>query len=114
MGTATGSDALDFIEPQARLWILVIVFFGVGDLVTTMLGLTIGSSTEANPLVAMLVDQYGVFVLLPLKIAMIGGCYVGWRQLPLPHPVVVPLVLALLGIVVTIWNTGILLTGSLS
>jgi hypothetical protein len=114
MRAVTDSNAIDLLEPQARLWVLAVVFFGVGDLVTTMLGLTIGSSAEANPFVAMLVDQYGVLVLLPLKMAMLGGCYVGWKQLPLPYPIVVPLVLALLGIVVTIWNTGILLTGSLT
>ena len=89
---------------------LAIVFFGVGDLVTTILGLTVGSSTEANPIVAMFVERYGVAVLPLLKVVFLGCCYVGWKRLPIPYPIVIPAVLAVLGIVVTLWNASVLLT----
>jgi len=113
MGTATGSntvEALDAVEPPGGLWLLAIVFFGVGDLVTTILGLTVGSSTEANPIVAMFVERYGVAVLPLLKVVFLGCCYVGWKRLPIPYPIVIPAVLAVLGIVVTLWNASVLLT----
>lgn len=110
METATGRTLLDTLEPPAGLWLLALLFFGIGDLVTTALGLTVGSSTEANPLIAMLVDRYGVAVLLPVKVLFLGGCYLGCKRLPIPYPMVVPAALATLGFVVTIWNTGVLLT----
>lgn len=114
MGTASGYEEFEFFEPATVLWILAFLFFGVGDTATTTIGLTIGSSSEANPFVASLIESYGIGVLVPLKAALLGCCYLGWKRLPIPYPVVIPAVLAVMGIVVTIWNTGILLTGSFS
>lgn len=113
MGTATRTtfDAIDVLEPPTGLWLLALLFFGVGDLVTTAFGLTAGTSAEANPVIAMLVERYGVAVLLPVKVAFLGSCYLGWRRLPIPYPIVVPAVLAALGILVTVWNINVLLTG---
>lgn len=111
MDTATGRNAVDALEPPTGLWLLALLFFGIGDLITTMLGLTVGSSAEANPLIAMLVDRFGVVVLFPVKMLFLSGCYLGWKHLSIPYPRFVPGVLALLGFVVTLWNTGVLLTG---
>lgn len=112
METATGPASFDLLDQPAALWLLALLFFGLGDLVTTALGLTVGSSTEANPVVATLVERYGVAVLVPMKAVFLGGCYVGWKRLPLPYPIVVPAVLATLGVLITLWNAGILLTGA--
>lgn len=114
MATATGGNALELLEPPSRMWLFAVIFFGIGDLVTTAIGLTVGSSAEANPLVAMLVHRYGVVVLLPLKATLLGAIYAVWRWFPIPYPAVVPFALALLGVVVTVWNTGVLLSGTLS
>ncbi|ACV49083.1 MULTISPECIES: DUF5658 family protein [Halomicrobium] len=114
MDTATGSPPLDVLEPPAGLWLLALVFFGVGDLLTTGVGLTLGTSTEANPVVAPLVERYGVAVLLPIKAAFFVGTYLVWRALPHPYSTTVPATLALVGVVVTAWNTGMLLTGAFS
>jgi len=112
MATATRGNALELLEPPSRMWFFAVLFFGIGDLVTTAIGLTIGSSTEANPLVAILVQRYGVVVLVPLKVTLLGSIYAVWRWVPIPHASVVPFTLALLGVVVTMWNTGVLLTGT--
>ena len=114
MDTTTGNPPLELLDAPAALWLLALLFFGIGDLLTTAVGLSIGTSTEANPVVAMLVERYGIVVLLPLKVAFLGGFYIAWEQLPLPYPSVVPATLAVLGIVVTVWNAGILLVGVLS
>jgi len=114
MATASSGDALELLEPPSRMWLFAVVFFGIGDLVTTAVGLTVGSSAEANPVVALLVQRYGVTVLLPLKATLLGVIYGLWRWFPLPYPAVVPFALALLGVVVTVWNTGVLLTGAFS
>jgi hypothetical protein len=114
MATASSGNVLELIEPPSRMWLLAVVFFGIGDVVTTVVGLTVGSSAEANPVVAMLVQQYGIVVLLPLKAALLGTVYALWKWLPLPYPAVVPFALAVLGVGVTVWNTGIILTGTLS
>ncbi|NLV11282.1 hypothetical protein GOC74_15245 [Halomicrobium mukohataei] len=114
MDTVTGSPPLDVLEPPTGLWLLALVFFGIGDLLTTGVGLTLGSSTEANPVVASLVERYGVAVLLPIKATFFVGTYLVWRALPHPYSTTVPATLALVGVVVTAWNTGILLVGVLS
>lgn len=114
METATGSNTLELLEPPTGLWLLALLFFGIGDLVTTMLGLTVGSSTEANPIIAILVERFGVGVLVPVKMLFLGTIYLSWKRFPIPYPIAVPAALAVLGFVVTMWNTGVLLTASSS
>lgn len=111
MGTATSTRNVDIFEPPSQLWLLAILFFGVGDLVTTTVGLTIGSSTEANPIVAVLIERYGVLVLVPLKATTLAVLYGVWKTVPVPYPAVIPIVLAGMGLLVTVWNTSVLLAG---
>lgn len=87
-----------------RLWLLACVFFGVGDVLTTGIGVGIGGVAESNPFVAPLLQQYGFSALGALKLGMLGGCYLVWRQLSQPHCVGIPLGLTVVGVVVTAWN----------
>ena len=99
------------IEPHAhhRLWLMACIFFGVGDVVTTSIGVGIGGVTESNPFVAPLLQQYGVSALSALKLGMMGGCYLVWRQLSRPHCVGIPLGLAIVGVSITMWNLHIVI-----
>ncbi|QSG07773.1 putative membrane protein [Halapricum desulfuricans] len=87
-----------------------ILFYGVGDVVTTTVGLGMEGLTEAGPLLAFLIEQYDLDVAatfvaaVGVKAAFLGGCYAVWKRLPRPQCVSVPLGLSLVGIPVTAWN----------
>lgn len=103
------SSVAPLVDSQAALWAAGILFFGVGDLLTTAVGLQVGGVTERNVVPAFLIGQYGLGAMFGLKLLAFGGCYALWRVVRRPHRLGVPLGLALLGIVVTLWNLGILL-----
>lgn len=105
-----GSGTIALLQAASPyLWIGALLFFGLGDLLTTVVGLMGGRVAEAGPLAAALVERYGLGVLGMLKIAAIGVCYALWRLIPRPYAVGTPLGLAVLGMLVTGWNSLILL-----
>jgi hypothetical protein len=89
------------IEP--RLWVVAVVLFGVGDLVTTLAGLGLGLA-EANALPRHFLRNHGFAGMVALKLLSLGCCRILWRVLPRPHRIGVPLGLALLGAWVSAWN----------
>jgi hypothetical protein len=95
--------------PHRDWWLVAIALFGVGDLLLTLFGLLTGWAIEAHPLAGQLVTGYGVWVLVPLKVAVIA-LFVGlYRLAPREVRVGVPLGLALLGGLVVVWNVFVLL-----
>jgi hypothetical protein len=115
-GVALSTGMLDtgnrLVDPSrvdgATLWVLGVLFFGVGDLATTAVGLGTESATERNVVPALLVDRYGIVALLGLKLLAFGVCYVLWRVAGQPYRLGVPLGLSLLGVVATGWNLAVL------
>ncbi|WP_247010537.1 hypothetical protein [Halorientalis litorea] len=99
------SDELDTVE--SRLWLAAVLFFGVGDVVTTGIGLDLTGVSEIGPLRSVVL-RHGVFAVVGLKLVTFAACYVLWRAVPRPHAVGVPLGLALLGVPVTGWNVAVL------
>lgn len=90
------------------LWLAAIVFFGLGDILTTVVGLWMNWAVEAGPLAASLIDQHGLAVVLVLKAAAFALFYAVWRVTPSPYAVGVPLGLTVLGFEVTFWNMIVL------
>lgn len=108
--TSLDADAVEY-----TLWMLAIAFYGVGDLVSTVVGLWFGA-TEANPLPAALVDAapglVGAAVVLTVwKALVLAGFVLIARRLRPVHRLVVPVTLAVLGVVVVAWNTTVLVVG---
>ena len=93
---------------QPDLWILALVFFGVGDLVTTAIGLQVTGVVELSPVLAQFSGRTVYVMMLCLKVAAFAGCYLLWRAVPGPHAISAPLVLAVIGILVTTWNSVVL------
>ncbi len=91
-------------ERTVFLWLLAIVFFGVGDIATTMLGLSYHPVAEAGPIVEIFIHKYGLSAIIFLKIAAFVIAYLMWRAAPDPHNTGVPLGLSTLGVLVTGWN----------
>lgn len=87
-----------------RLWIAAIVFYGVGDTVTTFWGLSTGGVAEAGPIARPLIEAYGRPALIGIKAVVFPAFYLIWRYLETPGRVAVPFALALVGTIVTAWN----------
>jgi hypothetical protein len=92
-----------------EIWALSVAFYGVGDLLTTLIGLYGGRATEAGVVAAALVEGYGIAAVVPLKLGSLLLFYLLWRVAPRPHAVGVPLGLAALGGALTAWNAFVLL-----
>lgn len=104
------SDAMtDLARRERYLWAVAILFYGVGDVVTTFTGLWVDHVVEAGPIVAVLLQQYHVATLVGLKIVAFACFYGCWRIIPSPYSIGTPLSLAVMGVLVTIWN-GLVVT----
>jgi len=95
-----------------RLWLLAALGFGVGDVVTTAVGLGMVGVVEANPLLLASLRPVTLGTMIALKLAVFAGCYVFWRRLPQPHAVGVPLGLAVVGVLVTARNVHVVVRAS--
>lgn len=100
-------------DARRTLWVLTLLFFCVGDVTTTRVGLSIQGVVEAGPLVAPVVRTYGLAGMVGVKAATVGLFYGAARLLPDPHAVGVPLGLALVGVLVTGWNLVVIVLGVL-
>lgn len=93
-----------------RVWVVAVLFFGIGDVATTTIGLGFESIEEVGILTAPLIDQYGLGAMVVLKVAVFAACFAFWRYMPRPQRVGIPLGLAILGVWVTGWNMQMVLT----
>lgn len=96
------------VPAETALWATAILFFGLGDTITTVAGIRVSGAVELSPLLSAFREPavYGALILL--KFVVFGACYVLWVVTPRPHCLGAPLGLAGLGIVVTCWNTIVL------
>lgn len=109
-------------------WIAAVALFGVGDIVTTFIGLELLGAVEYNALPREVIGAAGVLALIPLKAVAFAVFALMYRVTPdaiplerldalpldtsepLPmKPIGIPLGLAGFGAVVVAWNTRILL-----
>lgn len=95
---------------ERGLWIAVLFGYGLGDLLTTLVGLSTGRGAEAGPVAAGLVAEFGLPVLVVLKLTSLGTFYLAWRLLGWPARVAIPMGVAATGVFVTAWNVVVLLT----
>lgn len=106
--------AIDLLSDLTPLWWqAAIVFFLVGDLVTTFVGFQLRQVVEAGPLAAWIVNTHGATLIIPLKLGVVAAFYGVYRVVPRPHNIGVPLGLAALGLVVTIWNGAVIVAALL-
>lgn len=86
------------------LWLAAIAFFGIGDVLTTGIGLGIDGIREVGPLTGVVIEQYGPLSMVATKIGIFCSSYALWAVAPRPSRVGIPLGLTILGIVVVGWN----------
>ena len=102
-------DILRWCESNEReLWIVAIVLYGIGDTVTTLVGLSIDGVVEVGPIAAPIVERFGTAVLPAVKVLVVSLFFGLWWWLDPPVRVAVPLGVAIVGAVVTAWNAFVI------
>lgn len=112
-GAKTNSSESITVEiPLSRdqfFWVTALLFFGLGDLTTTSVGIQLSQVMEVGPVQAPLLEQFGMISVPGLKVAVFAFFYAIWRLISEPHNIAVPVALTVVGIAVTAWNSIILL-----
>jgi hypothetical protein len=98
------------LDRQPALWVAAVLFYGVGDSLTTAVGLRDGSAAEAGPVAAHAIGYAGVEGLVALKVGLFAVCFGVWYAVRTPGRVAIPLALAVTGVLVTAWNAFVLAT----
>jgi hypothetical protein len=108
----------DKIKRDLLWWGVALIFYLVGDLVTTYLGLKYGIVDEKNPLMLFVLDEGGWLAVVVFKMLIVvtlqllwgAGWHVkswdGWTV----YPTVVPRLVALFGLILTVNNIYVLHT----
>ena len=104
--------AADPLTTHGVLWVVAIATFGGGDIATTAIFLITELNHEGNPIVIAVIEQFGLWVLLPWKIIVFAVFVAGYRLAPTRINVGIPLGLALFGTLLTAWNIYSSLTGA--
>lgn len=107
MSESTTVDKLYYLDKI--WWFSAILFFGVGDILTSYLGLVIiHPIIEVGPVAAVLVHKFNFGLATGYKFALLVIFYILYRVVPNPYSIGIPLGLSGLGVVVTAWNIFIL------
>lgn len=109
--TRIPDDRSDWLLPTERtLWLLAILLFAIGDIVTTTIGQNLGLY-EMNPIFRWLFAHYPVPLVMTVGMGLqIGVAILISQRLRTPLRVIIPLGLALLGMHVTHSNVLVILT----
>lgn len=107
--TALARGVRQLSAAETPLWLAAVVLYGVGDFVTSSVGIGTGRAAEAGPVAVGLVDHYGLVGLLALKVGTFALAYAVWRLARASDRVAVPLALVVVGAAVTLWNLLVLL-----
>lgn len=95
-------------DRETALWYLAVLAYGIGDTVTTAVGVGLRRVAEAGPVVEGLLAGAGLPGFLAFKLVMLGLFYAAWRALSSPGRAAIPFVLAVVGTGVTAWNCAVI------
>lgn len=98
------------IDNQPLLWVFAVVLYGIGDTITTLVGLHSDGATEGGPVALYVLGQGGIPGFLLLKTGFISVCFLVWWLVRTPGRVAIPLALVVVGAVVTCWNLVVVLS----
>ena len=89
-------------------WVIGILTYGVADLVTTFYGITVLGAIESNYLPKQLIDTYGIWIFLPVKVIVIGGLYAINTHMPHPYNLPCPILFCIFGIYAVVNNVVVI------
>lgn len=99
--------------PFVCLWLLALLTYGAGDLLTTVAVVSSPVHAEANPVVGTVIAAFGGGGVLALKVVVLSACFglSAWGGLREDDPFLFympPTVLAVVGAATTAFNLGLL------
>ena len=100
-GTRPGGLTL---TTQQWAWVFVVLFFVLGDVVTTSVGLSMAGIAERNEVLKPVIENSGMAGMVGLKAVIVGGGYLLTRALPRPQKFAIPAGLLIVGVSVSVWN----------
>lgn len=106
------NDAVAFLDGYARpLWAAALVFYAGGDVVTTLVGLGLSHPliVEGGPVAGLGLQYFGTAAIVPVKLLVLIVFLGLWRLVPRPQAIGIPLGILVTGILVTIWNSVVIL-----
>jgi len=92
-----------------RLWAGAILTFGIGDIVTTFIGVQYTQAYEAHPITHIAFQMYGLQVMLLGKFIVFAVAFIFWVKMRRELSWLLPLCLCIFGIIITSWNTYVIL-----
>lgn len=84
-------------------WVLGIFEFGIGDIGTTIIGLSRGY-TEAHPVSGLIIEQAGIYGMISVKLFVLVLLYGLYLVSPDEWKRGVPIGLFVIGMAIVIWN----------
>lgn len=91
-------------QQDEALWAAAGLLFGVGDIVTTNIGLQQDDVHEGNPVAAGVLGLGGTPAMVATKLVVFCAAFWGYRAAPEEYRMGVPLGLALLGAFIVAHN----------
>lgn len=102
------------LDLEASAWVAAFLMFGVGDVVTTFVGISAFGVVENGPVAGPVVEAIGLWTLVPLKAATMAGFYALFAYVPEDYDEGIPLGLSLVGAAAVGWNSVVLLAGAVA
>jgi hypothetical protein len=96
-------------QTAVGLWSVAVLGFGIGDVMTTAVGIHVVGVVELNPLLGGLLGDSVLGTMVAVKLLVLCGGYLLSCRLPRVPALGVPLGLVLLGVSVTVWNFHVVL-----
>lgn len=98
---------------KSKLWITVILWFYIGDIATTGIGIWTGGMTEASPMYRPILNTYGLlpmlFALTAVKTLLVYLFLFSFNRMESIYRYTMPAALILTGIGATAWNSYLIL-----
>lgn len=90
---------------ERLLWALAVLAYGIGDSLTTFVGLEVSGVVEAGPIAGPAIEHFGRGGLLLIKGILFTTFATVYAILSTPGRVAIPLALIVVGIAVSAWNS---------
>ncbi|AAQ13728.1 hypothetical protein [His 1 virus] len=91
-------------------WHSAIATFGIGDTVTTIIGLSMAGIYEANPAANTILGELGLFGIIAAKVLYFGLMYIIVKSMPEHSRKYGPITITVLGTLICLWNIAIIAT----
>lgn len=95
---------LHYPRTEAYFWFLALFFWVIGDVVTTIVGITSFGLSEANLIPIHVISIAGLGALIPFKVISTLPCILAYKLLPKPFAYIVPIEMTVLSSVVVVSN----------